>query len=295
MKALIFGISGQDGHYLDSILKAQGIQCIGVSRQSYPIKANVAIYSQVEQLISNHQPSYIFHLAANSTTRHEALFENHETISTGTLNILEATKKYCPNAKVFITGSGVQFQNRGEPISETDIFESSSPYAFSRIHSVYAARYYRSLGMKVYVGYLFHHESPLRKNSHVSQMIALTAQNIANGATEILELGDVSVEKEWTFAGDIARAIFTLIQQDEIFEATIGSGITYTIENWLELCFGSINRNWRNYVKIRQNFVPQYNRLVSNPRTINSMGWMPKVTFSQLSAMMMNSAPSKAQ
>ena len=288
MTIIIFGISGQDGHYLSSIFNSQGIEVIGVSRSSHPVQADIANYTQVEQLIKKYKPTYIFHLAANSTTRHDALFENHETISTGTLNILESAKKHCPNTKIFITGSGVQFQNQGKQISETDPFESSSPYAIARIQSVYAARYYRKLGMKVYVGYLFHHESPLRKPNHVSKMIALAAQRIGNGTQETIELGNISVEKEWTFAGDVAQGIFTLVQQDEVFEATIGSGVTYSIENWLELCFSLVNRNWYNYVKIRENFIPEYHRLVSNPQTINSLGWQPKISFSELCSMMMN-------
>lgn len=288
MTVIIFGISGQDGHYLSSILKSQGIEVIGVSRTSHPIQVDIANYSQVEQLIKNYQPNYIFHLAANSTTRHDALFENHQTIATGTLNILESAKNHCPDAKIFITGSGVQFENQGQPISETDPFEANSPYAISRIASVYAARYYRTLGMKVYVGYLFHHESPQRKPNHVSKMIALAAHSIHKESQETIELGDISVQKEWTFAGDIAQGIFTLVQQDQVFEATIGSGVTYSIENWLELCFTLINKDWRNYVKIRKGFIPEYQRLVSDPKTINSLGWMPKVSFSELGTMMMN-------
>jgi len=287
MKALIFGVSGQDGYYLSLVCQERGIEVIGVSRSSNLIQVDVADYNQVEHLIKTYQPTYIFHLAANSTTRHEALFENHATISTGTLNILEASQKYCPNTKIFITGSGVQFQNKGNPISETDSFEASSPYAISRIQSVYAARYYRNLlGIKVYVGYLFHHESPLRKPNHVSKMIALAAKRISNGEQDMIEIGDISVEKEWTFAGDIAQGIFALISQDTIFEATIGSGVTYSIENWLEQCFTLIGKDWKNYVNLRRDFVPDYKRLVSNPKTINSLGWIPTVNFSHLAAMM---------
>ena len=288
MVILIFGANSQDSYYLSKLWQDKDIKVIEISRSGKRLIGDVSDYKQVEYLIQLYQPTYILHLAANSTTRHDVLFENHETISTGTLNILEAAKKYCPSAKVFITGSGVQFQNKGEPISETDTFEANSPYAISRIHSVYAARYYRTLGMKVYVGYLFHHESPLRKSNHISKMIALAAQRICNGLQETIELGDISVEKEWTFAGDIAQAIFTLIQQDEIFEVTIGSGVTYSIENWLELCFSLVHKNWRDYVVIRNGFTPEYQRLVSDPKTINSLGWIPKVSFSELGSIMMN-------
>ncbi len=289
MKAIIFGANGQDGYYLNELCKLKGLEPIGVSRSGNWVHGDVSSYEQVEQLIKKYQLAYVFHVAANSTTRHDALFENHATISTGTLNILEAVRLYSPSSKVFLTGSGVQFENKGMPISETDNFEANSPYSVARIHSVYAARYFRSLGLRVYVGYLFHHESPLRKPHHVSQMIVLAVKRIAAGSGEIIELGDISVEKEWTFAGDVAKGIFTLVEQDNIFEAVIGSGIAYSIENWLEQCFGIIGKNWRDFVHIRQGFVPEYKRLISNPAKIRSLGWSPEVDLPKLAKIMMSS------
>jgi GDPmannose 4,6-dehydratase len=289
MDCLIFGASGQDGYYLSALCKAKGIEPIGVSRSGDWVRADVSCYEQVEQLIKKHRPTYIFHLAANSTTQHDALFVNHQTISTGTLNILEAVKIHWPRAKVFIAGSGVQFENTGRPISEDDKFEANSPYSVARIQSVYAARYYRSLGLPVYVGYLFHHESPLRQPRHISQKIASAAQRVANGSEEIIELGDVTVEKEWTFAGDVVKGIFTLVAQEEVFEAVIGSGIAYSIENWLEQCFDLIGKDWRVHVRLREGFTPEYKRLVSSPQTIHSLGWFPAVDLSELALMMVNS------
>jgi GDPmannose 4,6-dehydratase len=285
--AIIFGVNGQDGYYLTLQCQNRGIRVIGISRSGDFMHGDVGEFNLVEQLVKEHEPTYIFHLAANSTTRHDALFENNFTISTGTLNILEASRKHCPYAKIFITGSGLQFQNDGKPISETTPFEAINPYAIARIQSVYAARYFRSLGMEVYVGYLFHHESPLRKPNHISQMIALAANRIAKGSNETIELGDISVEKEWTFAGDIAQGIFTLVDQDISFEAAIGSGFAYSIENWLEQCFKLIGKDWRSHVRYLDGFIPEYKRLVSDPRTINSLGWFSTVDLSELATMMM--------
>jgi GDPmannose 4,6-dehydratase len=285
--AVIFGINGQDGYYIKEICRQRKIKVLGVSRSTGNWnRGDVSKFDFVENIIKKERPEYIFHLAANSTTKHEAVFENHETISTGTLNILEAVKRHSPESRIFITGSGVQFENKGNPIAETDDFEANSPYSIARIQSVYASRYFRSLGLRVYVGYLFHHESPLRKPSHVSQKIALAVKRIAGGSDEVIELGDISVEKEWTFAGDIAKGIFTLIEQDAIFEAVIGSGITFSIENWLEQCFGIIGKDWHNYVRVHEGFTPEYKRLVSNTRTINSLGWFPAVGLKELAEIM---------
>lgn len=292
-KAIIFGSNGQDGFYLNELCKLKGLEPIGVSRSGDLIHGDVTRFDHVERLILMYQPSYVFHLAANSTTRHDVLFENHETISTGTLNILEAVRRHSPNTRVFITGSGLQFKNTGSPISEQDEFEASSPYCIARIQSVYAARYYRTLGVRAYVGYLFHHESPLRKANHVSKLIADAVQRISISSNEIIELGDIEVEKEWAFAGDIVKGIFTLVNQEDVFEAVIGSGITYSIKDWLEQCFGLIGKDWHDHVKLREGFKPEYRRLVSNPATIHSLGWVPEVNLSELAKMMITSGSLK--
>jgi len=286
MNALIFGANGQDGYYINELCKAKGINPIGISRSGNCIHGDISDYQTVEQLVKKYMPSYIFHVAANSTTRHDVLFENHATISTGTLNILESVYRHSRHSKVFITGSGVQFVNDGNPISEDTPFEASSPYSIARIQSVYASRYYRTLGIRAYVGYLFHHESPLRKPNHVSQKVVQTAKRIVNGSDEKLHIGDLSVEKEWTFAGDIAGGIMTLVEQDEVFEAVIGSGKTYSIQDWIETVFSILNLDWRKYVVQTENFQSEYKHLVSDPALMYSLGWKAKTSLSELAAKM---------
>lgn len=288
MKAIIFGANGQDGYYLSQLCQDKGINTKCISRSGNFVLGDVSNYTFVEQIIKEYQPNYIFHLAAKSTTRHEALFENHETISTGTLNILEATYRQSIHSKVFIAGSGVQFHNDGNPISENNLFEASSAYAVARIQSVYAARYYRSKGVKAYVGYLFHHESPLRKLDHVSQKVVQAAKRIAQGSHEKLKIGNIWVEKEWTFAGDVVRGIMTLVEQDQVFEATIGSGQAYTIKDWIALCFSMLNLDWVQYVEEQKEFKPEYNRLVSDPSKMHSLGWQSQVTLQELASMMID-------
>ena len=282
---IIFGVTGQDGFYLQHFLHEKKYSVFGVSRSK---GGDVTNWAYVEEIVAKLKPDYVFHLAANSTTRHEALFENHETISTGTLNILEAVKQHCPDCRVFITGSGVQFENKGVPISEKDTFAPLSPYAVSRIQSVYAARYYRSLGIKAYVGYLFHHESPLRKPTHLCKKIADLTKRIKGGANEQITLGDISVRKEAAFAGDIVAGIWTFVNNDHIFEATIGTGKAYSIQDWLDICFSKIGRDWRNHVVFRNDgFVAEYPLLVSDPSTIFSLGWQPQTPIEMLAEMML--------
>jgi len=283
MRALIFGATGQDGRYLEELLRSDGVETVAVSRTTGPDGGvDVGDAERVKSLVASTRPDFVFHLAARSTTRHEAIFENHSTIATGALNVLESVRVNAPGARVFLTGSGVQFRNTGAPISESNPFEASSAYSVARIHSVYAARYFRSLGVRAYVGYLFHHESPRRKPDHVSRIVASGAARIARGSREKLEIGDASVEKEWTFAGDVAAGIWTLVRQDRVFEAAIGSGLAYSIEDWLLACFARVSLTWRDHVTLKRGFAPEYKRLVSDPSTMLALGWRPLVGFREL-------------
>lgn len=288
MKALIFGVNGQDGYYLNQLLIKKNIQVIGVSNTGDNwIKGDIGDLSLVEELIKTNQPDYIFHFAALSTTRHEALFTNHKAISTGTLNILESAKIFSPKSKVFLSGSAMQFKNQGLPIDEETAFEASSPYALARIHSTYAGRYYRkAFGLSVYCGYFFNHDSPLRTIQHINKKITDSVNRIKNGSGEKLEIGNLDVQKEFNFAGDIVEAIWILVNQNKIFEAVIGSGKTYSIKDWTAYCFQKINKDWRDFVKVKEDYVPEYKILVSNPKLIFSIGWRPKVDFYKLADMM---------
>lgn len=287
MKAIIYGANGQDAYYLQNICRENRVEPVLISRSDGPWrKSDVANFEMVEEHVQQLKPKYIFHLAANSTTKHDAILDNHKTIVDGTLNILESVLRHSPSTKVFLTGSALQFVNNGDGISETNQFDPSSAYALARINSVYLGRYYRSKNIPVYIGYLFHHESPLRKPGHVAKLISAAAARIASGHSEILELGDIQVQKEWTFAGDVMQAVWDLVNQDQVIEATIGSGVPYSIESWLECCFSFIGKDWRDWVHLRPGFVAEYSRVYSNPSTIRSLGWTPKITIDQLAKMM---------
>lgn len=289
MTALIFGINGQDGYYLAELCRKNKVEIIGVSRSNNSwINGDVSNFKFVESVIKQHQPDYVFHLAANSTTQHYALFENHGAISTGTLNILENVRSHSPNSKVFLAGSAMQFENTGEPIDEQTPFAASSPYSVARIHSVYAGRYYREkFGLAVYVGYFFNHDSPLRTEKHINKKIAQFVKNIDKNIDGKLEIGDVTVQKEFNFAGDIVEGVWRLVNQTQVFEAVMGSGKAYKIENWLELCFANVHKNWQDYVTTTRNFQAEYEILVSNPALLKSLGWQPKTSIEDLAKMML--------
>lgn len=286
-KAIIFGISGQDGFYLSSLLGKEGIEVIGSSR-TQGIKGDVGNLFFVESLIKDHKPDYIFHLAADSSTKHHYLFENHNSISTGTINILESCRIYSPETKIFLAGSAMQFENNGTPISESTPFSANSPYSLARIQSTYAGRYYRDyFGMKVYVGFLFNHDSPRRAENHINQKIVRTIQRIKSGENVKLEIGSLDVRKEFNSADDIVEAIWILVNQDLIFECVIGSGESHSIEEWIKICCSVAGIKWKDYVIESKNFSPEYLNLVSSPKIINSIGWSPQNNIFTLAQKMM--------
>ncbi len=286
-KAIIFGSNGQDGYYLSKLLINEGLEVIGIDRSGNCIPGDVSDLSFVENLIKEHTPDHIFHFAALSTTKHAALFDNHRIISTGTLNILESVYRHSKHTKVFLSASAMQFENKGRPINEQTPFCASSPYSIARIQSVYAGRYYRSIGLAVYVGYFFNHDSALRTEQHINKKITEAVKRIAKGSAEKLEIGDIDVQKEFNFAGDIVEAVWKLMGQDTVPEVVIGSGKAYSIKDWLIACFSKFNLNWQDHVIIKKGFTPEYKILVSDPALLKSIGWSPKVDFHNLVDLMM--------
>lgn len=285
----MFGSNGQDGFYLGKRLAGSGIRVVRISRRNSEVIGDVADAMFTAEQISIHQPDYIFHFAANSTTRHEALYDNHAAISTGSLNILESTRLYCPSAKIFLSGSALQFRNEGLPINEQTPFEAGSAYSVARIQSVYAARYYRkAFGTQVYVGYFFNHDSPLRSEQHVNQKIARAAKRISQGSKEKLVLGNINVRKEFNFAGDMMEAVWLFMKQDAVHELVIGSGKAYPIADWVSCCFEKLNLDWKESVILQDDFIPEYQVLVSDPKLLMSLGWQPRVDLSQLANLMIN-------
>jgi GDPmannose 4,6-dehydratase len=286
MTAIIFGANGQDGIYLTELLHTMQFEIISVNRDAEKLNSLINNADEVDKLVKKYLPDYIFHFAATSSTSHAVWQQNHEAISNGTLHILEAAKKYSPQTKIFLSGSGLQFKNEGKPIKETDEFYAGSMYAVSRIHAVYAARYYRSIGLKIYIGYFFNHDSIYRTERHINKKIIETVKRIDNGSKEKLLVGDLTVKKEFGFAGDIVKAIMQLVQQDDVYEAVIGTGVAHTIEEWVAICFSLFNLNWKEHVEPMPGFTPEYKTLVSDPSTIFSLGWKPETDIHSLAKMM---------
>ena len=120
-----------------------------------------------------------------------------------------------------------------------------------------------------------------------AKKISEAVKRIARGSDEKIEVGDASVVKEWTFAGDVVSGVWMLVNQDKIMEANIGSGIGYSIEDWINTCFSIIGKDKNRYILKKNDFVPDYKQLVSDSSLIRSVGWKPQISFEQLAQMML--------
>lgn len=295
MKALIFGVTGQDGRYLRELITREGVSVFGVARTGGDALCDVDNPDAVCDILRQICPDYIFHLAATSSTAHEHLWSNHASISTGTLAILDAVDRHVPKARVLLAGSGLQFVNEGLPLNEESPLDHSSPYVVARNSSLFAARYFRQRGLKIYFAYLFNHDSPLRSNRHLNMKIAEAAARAANDSKEKLLIGDLDAEKEFNFAGDVAAAMWLLIRQDELFECVVGSGQSHAVRDWIEACFREVGLDWKDYTETDRTYASPYRRLVSDPAKLLSLGWKPECTFSGLAAMMMAEAARRCE
>lgn len=279
--AIITGSNGQDGFYLQALLQREGVDAILVHRGS---GINLADPSTVDSLIQNTRPDYIFHLAAKSTISHYAFLENHDLIASGTAHLLEAVREHAPECRVFLAGSAYQFVNTGEPIKETDPWETTSVYCAARGYSNLLARTYRSMGLNIFFGYLFHHDSPRRGPNHLSQKIAQAAKTKTK-----IEVGDLRVEKEWTHARDTVEAIWTLTNQDRFHEANIGTGIGHTIEDFAEACFAAVGLDYNEFITTIPAYRAPYRRTICDPSRIFRTGWKPRHNLEYLAEAMVNS------
>ena len=279
--AVIFGGGGQDGHYLNILLLSLGYRVVifTYKRGADGLAVDVSDFDNVEIMLKKYRPEFIFHLAARSSTRHEVILENHRAIVDGTVAILEAVDRHIPNSKVFIASSALVFKNHGAPITENNDLIVDTAYALARVEALYIARYYRSRGIKVYVGFLFNHESPLRPPGSVVRQVTSGVVDIHCGLTKDLRVGNASVVKEWMWAGDAVAAIVALVSQAEIFEACIGDGIGKSVHDYAIACCNVLGIPAEQDIIGVAAYEAEYAALVSGSSRMRKLGWVPQLNL----------------
>ena len=309
-KAIITGVTGQDGSYLAELLLGKGYHVIGVKRRTSIINTSridhiydndnfELIYGSLHdstwmyRALSKYMPDEIYNLAAQSHVKvsFETPEETADSVAIGTLRLLEAARSICPDAKIYQASSSEMFgDNPDVPQNEMTRMTPASPYACSKLFSHNLIRNYRiGYNMHASSGILFNHESPRRGETFVTRKITQAAAKIKLGAQDILHLGNLDAKRDWGFAGDYVEAMWLMLQQDKPDDYVIATGETHTVREWLEAVFNEAGLDIQKHVKIdkrlyRPHEVPCLLGDYSKAKCV--LGWEPKVKFKELAKMM---------
>jgi GDPmannose 4,6-dehydratase len=267
--ALICGVSGQDGSYLAELLLGKGYSVFGTSRdvqgsgfanlRQLGIKVQVQYISMVPEdfrsvlvALRKSSPDEIYYLAGQSSVglSFEQPAETIQSITLGTLNMLEGCRMMDKKIKLYHAGSGECFgDTQGKPANEQTPFYPMSPYAVAKSSAHWLVNNYRdAYGLFACTGILFNHESPLRPERFVTQKIVRAVKQIAQGSNEKLKLGRLDIARDWGWAPEYVDAMWRMLQQDQAQDYVIATGMTMTLEEFVQAAFEEAGLNWREHV-----------------------------------------------
>ncbi|KGR90049.1 GDP-D-mannose dehydratase [Ureibacillus massiliensis 4400831 = CIP 108448 = CCUG 49529] len=310
-KALITGITGQDGSYLADLLLEKGYKVYGlVRRTSTPIMVNLEhIKDQIEfvsgditdlssliRIVEQIQPDEVYNLAAQSfvgSSWEQPVLTGNIT-GLGVTNMLEAVRITKPDARFYQASSSEMFGKVMEtPQKETTPFYPRSPYGVAKLYGHWITINYReSFNMYACSGILFNHESPRRGVEFVTRKITDAVAQIKLGLTNELRLGNLDAKRDWGFAGDYVKAMWLMLQQDTPDDFVISTGETHTVEEFVEIAFSHAGLDWRDYVVIDPKFVrpAEVDLLLGDcSKAKEKLDWKLDVSFEQLVKMMVDS------
>jgi GDPmannose 4,6-dehydratase len=317
-KALITGITGQDGAYLTPLLLDKGYEVHGILRRAStfntdridrlyrdPHNPETRMFlhygdltdgSSMRRIIHKIQPDEIYNLGAQSHVK--VSFEQAEytadVVATGTLRLLEALRDYIEvtgrPVKVYQAGSSEMFGAAKPPQNEATAFYPRSPYAVSKVAAYwYCVNYREAYGMFVSNGILFNHESPMRGETFVTRKITRALGRIKTGLQKKLFLGNLDARRDWGFAGDYVEAMWLMLQQPEPDDFVVSTGESYSVRDFLDEAASHLDLDWRQYVDIDPRYVrpTEVDHLLGdNSKARRVLGFKPRVSFKELVGMM---------
>jgi GDPmannose 4,6-dehydratase len=318
-RALITGVTGQDGSYLSELLLEQGYEVHGIIRRTStfntdridhiyedPHKEGVRLFlhygdltdgTTLRRILEEVQPVEIYNLGAQSHVR--VSFDSPEytadTVGMGTLRLLEAIRDYQHR-----TGIQVRFYQAGSsemyglvqavPQNETTPFYPRSPYACAKLYAHWQTVNYReSYGLFACNGILFNHESPRRGETFVTRKITRAVAQIVVGKQKKLYMGNLEAKRDWGYAKDYVRAMWLMLQQEQPDDYVIATGETHSVREFLELAFGYVNLNWQDHVEFDERYLrPAEVELLigDSTKARQKLSWEPSVTFKELVSLM---------
>lgn len=313
-KALITGITGQDGSYLAEFLLGKGYEIHGLIRRSstfntdridhlyrdlhdpearvYLHYGDLSVSGQLTDMLNEIKPDEIYHLGAQSHVRVSFDMPEYtgDVTGLGALRLLEAIRKSGTKARFYQASSSEMFGAAPPPQSETTPFEPQSPYAAAKVYAYHMVKNYRA-AYKIFAcnGILFNHESPRRGETFVTRKITRAATRIKLGLQDKLYLGNLEAKRDWGYAGDYVEAMWIILQQDMPDDYVIATGETHSVREFAQNVFQKLDLDYEKYVSID----PRYFRptevdalLGDAAKARRQLGWHPRVNFEELIDMM---------
>jgi GDPmannose 4,6-dehydratase len=315
-RALITGITGQDGSYLAELLLAKGYEVHGTKRRSSSFNTGRldGIYSDWHEstaklflhfadltdsgslatLLAEVQPDEVYNLAAQSHVRVSFDIPEYtcDVTATGALRMLEALRRVGVGARYYQASSSEMFGSALPPQSERTSFHPRSPYACAKLfgHAI-TITYRESYGMFACSGILFNHESPRRGETFVTRKIARAVARIKAGLEERVFLGNLDARRDWGYAPEYVEAMWLMLQRERPGDYVIGTGETHSVREFVELAFDHVGLDWKKYVQIDARYYrpADVDALLADPRKAREeLGWTHKTGFRDLVRLMVN-------
>ena len=317
-RALITGITGQDGSYLAELLLSKGYLVHGIVRRSSsfnteriehlyrdPHDANTRLFlhygdlvdgTGIREVLTRVQPDEVYNLGAQSHVRvsFDQPVYTVQTDALGTINLLEAIRDTGRPVRFYQASSSEMYGKVLEtPQTESTPFYPRSPYACAKVYSFWQTVNYReSYNIYGCNGILFNHESPRRGETFVTRKITRAATRIREGLQDKLFLGNLDAKRDWGFAGDYVDAMWRMLQQETADDYVVATGETHSVREFLDEVFGILDLDWKKYVEIDPRYFrpAEVDLLLGDPgKAKRILGWEPKVTFKVLAKMMTES------
>jgi GDPmannose 4,6-dehydratase len=304
-KALIIGVSGQDGAYLAKLLIAKGYKVYGTSRDhevsSFANLKELDVYEHVHLLsmvtsdfrsvltaLQQADADEVYNLAGQTSVGMSFAYpvETFDSIMIGTMNLLECIRLLKKPVKFYNAGSSEVFGNTVVPADESTPFKPRSPYATAKAAAHYAVANYReAYKLHVCTGILFNHESPLRPNRFVTSKIVSAAVRIANGSTERLRLGKIDIYRDWGWAPEFVEGMWRILQHPDPSDFILATGESRSLEDFLDLSFKALSLNWKHHTDIDESLFRPSDITYSagNPAKAEQLlGWKACYRFSDI-------------
>jgi GDPmannose 4,6-dehydratase len=309
-RALITGITGQDGSYLAEFLLAKGYEVIGMVRRTSTVNFERIKHIQPKltlvtgdlldeisliSLLREHRPTEVYNLAAQSfvqTSWYQPVFTG-ETTALGVTRMLDAVRLVDPEIRFYQASSSEMFGKVVEvPQTETTPFYPRSPYGVAKVYGHWITINYReSYNLYASSGILFNHESPRRGLEFVTRKISNGVARIKLGLDEELRLGNLDAQRDWGFAGDYVEAMWMMLQQEQPDDFVVATGETHSVREYCELAFGHVGLDYSDYVVQDERFMrpAEVDLLIGDPAKARAaLGWQPRTSFPELVRMMVD-------